>query len=287
MIIVLGATGNTGGALVKELKAAGADFKCVVRDVERAKKILGNDVDCVQGDLSDYASLVAAFQGGDTLFLHSGHSPAIEEQQINGVNAAKEAGIGTIVKVAGAEGGMHPDCPSHIMRMHHAVEQAVMDSGLSWTILRPGFFMQNVMAAIPAIKAKGIIPNPFASDRKVNMIHTADTAAVAAKVLTGDGHDGKIYALYGNEISFAEIAAELSSQLGREIKHVQIPKQAMLDTMRENNMPDWLIAHMSATTGLLEDGGMNGDTATLAGLLGREPTGFAQFVSEKLPAFKA
>lgn len=285
MIVVLGATGNTGGALVKELRWSGAAFKCVVRDVARARTVLGADVDCLPGDLSDRDSLIAAFRGGTKLFLHSGHSPAIEEQQTNGIEAAKAAGIPYILKVAGVEAGMRPDCPSEIMRMHHAVERSLIGCGLRWTILRPGFFMQNVLAAAPAVKAKGIVPNAFPSDLAMSMIHTADTGAAAAKVLTGDGHDGKIHALYGPTLTFADVAVEIGRQLGREIRHVQVPKQAVLDAMRENAAPDWLIDHMSAITDLMNQTGMQGDSTTLRRLLGRQPRSFADFVSENLPAF--
>ena len=128
MIVVIGGTGNTGRALVAALSAKGLDFKCLVRDVDKARETLGADVALVQGDLDDPASLDHAFEGADKVFLNSGHGPALKQQQLNAIEAAKRAGISQFVKMSGSEKGVTADGPSQIMRDHYQVEQALKAS---------------------------------------------------------------------------------------------------------------------------------------------------------------
>ena len=285
MIVVLGATGNTGRALVKALSDKGAAFKCVVRDVDRAKGVLGDGVELVQGDLSQPATLEPAFSGGDKLFLLSGHSPALKTEQVAAVSAAKAAGIGFILKVSGAEGGIRPDSPAEIPRMHYEIEQEVINSGVPHAILRPGFFLQNLLMMAPVIAEQGKLITPVPGDVQISMIDVRDTADVAARVLTEGGHEGQIYALNGDAVTYTDIAAELGKQLGKEVPFVQVPKDAALGVMRERNMPDWLVEHMSRMIDAQSGGGMLGSGDTLRQMLGGDPRTLSGFIADHLKAF--
>ena len=93
MIGVIGGTGITGSQLVAALQARAAEFRCIVRDPDAAKAKLGDDVDLVRGDLSDTSSLGSAMSGFDTLYILCGHSPMLQQLEINELEAAKEAGV--------------------------------------------------------------------------------------------------------------------------------------------------------------------------------------------------
>ncbi len=285
MIVVLGGTGKTGSALVKVLSGRGVDFKCIVRDVGKARETLGPDIALVEGDLSKPKALPAAMAGADKMFLLSGHSPTIRQQQSDAIDAAKAAGVKYVVENSGAEKGIRADSPIPAPRAMYHIENHLKDSGLDWTILRPNYFMQNLLMAAPGVKADGKLVNPVSGDTVMNMIDVRDTAEVAARVLTEDGHHGKTYALNGPSTTLNDAVAALAKALGREITLVTAPKEAAVARMVENGMPDWLIEHMSAVIDSIMEGGMTGDGAVLMEMLGRAPRTIEDFAWDYRGAF--
>ena len=258
MIGVLGGTGVTGGAVVAALKAKGADFKCVVRDPETAREKLGADVALVQGDLSDPASLESAFEGLDTIYLLCGHSPKLSDFMLNGLEAAKNAGVSYIVEASGSEKGITPDSASHIMQQHYQVEQKVQASGLDWAMCRPNFFMSNLMAMAEPISKMGKLITALPGDVQISMIHPADIGESAAALLTDRSHAGGAYFLTGRVVTMNDVHAAISKAVGRDIEYVQVPPEAARNAMVEKGLPDWLIQHMGAMMGLCRSGTYGG-----------------------------
>ncbi|MEP4377693.1 MAG: SDR family oxidoreductase [Alphaproteobacteria bacterium] len=280
MIGVIGATGSTGRALVAALKEKGADFRCLVRDPAAAAEKLGDDVALVQADLADAASLETGLAGCDKVFLLSGHSPVMVAQQMNAVNAAKSVGATHIVKLSGGSFIIKEDTPAKIGRGHWEIEEAIKTSGLDWTFLRPGFFMQNFLNMAEAIKAMGKVMMPLPADVGLGMIDVRDTADAAAGILTTDGHAGKVYELSGSDVSPAEAVSAIGSVIGKEITFVQVPMEGAIGAMKERGMPDWLVDHQSTLMGIAANGDMasygNDLIETLAGHAPRTPADFAR-----------
>ena len=236
MIGVIGATGSTGRALVAALKEKGADFRCLVRDPAAAVEKLGGDVELVQADLADAASIEAGLAGCDKVFLLSGHSPVMVEQQMNAVNAAKAVGARHIVKLSGGSFIIKEDTPAKIGRGHWEIEEAIKASGLEWTFLRPGFFMQNFLNMAEMIKGMGKVMMPLPADVGLGMIDVRDTADAAAGILTTDGHGGKVYELSGPDVSPAEAVSAIGSAIGKEIAFVQVPMEGAVGAMKERGI---------------------------------------------------
>ncbi len=288
MIGVIGATGSTGRALVAALKEKGADFRCLVRDTAAAAEKLGDDVALVQADLADAASIEAGLAGCDKLFLLSGHSPVMVEQQMNAVNAARAAGVSHIVKLSGGSFIIKEETPSKIGHGHWQIEQAIRESGLDWTFLRPGFFMQNFLKMAEMIKGMGKVMMPLPGDVKLGMIDVRDTADVAAAVLTGDGHAGHVYELSGPDVTPAEAIAAIGAEIGREVAFVQVPMEGAVGAMKERGMPEWLINHQSTLMGMAAEGNMAAyGNDLIAQLSGHAPRTPADFASAHAAAFKA
>jgi uncharacterized protein YbjT (DUF2867 family) len=174
MIVVIGGTGNTGRALVKGLSNKGLGFKCMVRDEAKARDTLGEDVALVVGDLDDPASLDRALAGADKVFLNSGHGPALLIQQKNAIDAATRAGVAHFVKMSGSEKAITADGPSQIMRDHYHAEEALKASGLTWTIVRPNYFINNVMMFAPTVSADSKFMAPIAGGAPISMIDVRD-----------------------------------------------------------------------------------------------------------------
>ena len=223
MIGVIGGTGVTGRTVVAALQAKGAEFRCLVRDTAKAAETLGADVELVRADVDDAASIEAGLAGCDKLFLLTGHSPAMAKQQIGAIEAAKRAGVKHVVKLSGGDAIVQEVTDAKIGRAHWEIEEMLKGSGLEWTILRPAFFMQNFLNMAGMVKGQGKVMMPMAGDTPISMIDVRDTGAVAAAVLTGEGHNGKSYFLGSAVSTPSDFTAALSAQLGREIPFAEVP----------------------------------------------------------------
>lgn len=278
----------TGRALVAALKEKGPEFRCLVRDTAKAAETLGSDIDVVQADLDDGASVEACLQGCNKLFLLSGHSPVMVEQQLNAVNAAKAAGVSHIVKLSGGSFIIKEDTPALIGRGHWQIEQDIRASGLDWTFLRPGFFMQNFLNMAEAIKGMGKVMMPVPADVGLGMIDVRDTADAAAGVLTSEGHAGQVYELSGPNVTPAEVVAAIGSAIGKEIAFIPVPMEGAIGAMKERGMPDWLVDHQSTLMGIAADGNMGTyGNDLIEKLAGHAPRTAADFARDNAGAFTA
>ena len=285
MIGVFGGTGNTGGQVVAVLKAKGTDFTCIVRDPGAAKAKLGDDVKVVQGDLSDPSSLDGALEGIDTLYLLCGHSPKLAEFELNGLEAAKRAGVSYIVEASGSEKGITPDSPSQIMQMHYQVENKVRDSGIKWAISRPNFFMSNLMGMAEPVAKMGKLISALPLDTVISMIHPADIGESVAELLTNQERAGREYFLAGPAITMGDVVKGISDAVGKEIEYVQVPPEAARGAMEEKGMPDWLIAHMGAMMGICGRGDMADESDWVQQLTGHAPRTLSEWLGGAKAAF--
>ena len=257
----------------------------MVRDEVKARATLGADVALVAGDLDDPASLDAAFAGADKVFLNSGHGPALQQQQKNAIEAAKRAGVSHFVKMSGSEKAVAADGPSQIMQDHYHVEEVLKASGLTWTIVQPNYFLNNVMMFAPTVSSDSKFMSPIAPDAPISMIDVRDTADCVVAAMTEPGHEGKTYYLTGAEITLNQIAVEMTRVLGREITVVTVPWEGAKAAMEKQGMPDWLIAHMAGIARFVSGGGMGGPSDWVEKLSGHAPRNLADFLVEHKAAF--
>ncbi|GLZ76904.1 nucleotide-diphosphate-sugar epimerase [Actinorhabdospora filicis] len=213
MLLVTGATAQVGGAVAAELDALGADFAVLVRDPARATALPAS-ARRITGDLDDVESLRKAFAGVSALFLVVPGTGL--DHTANAVAAAKDAGVGRIVLLSSLLADGEP-VPA-MGRWHRAREEMITASGIPATFLRPGGFMSNALEWAGTLREGGYVLDPMGPGRYAP-IDPADIAAVAAAVLTGEGHERATYALTGDErVTIAEQAAVLAAELGREIE---------------------------------------------------------------------
>ncbi len=283
MILVTGSTGKVGQHLLTALQAKGMPFKALARSEASAKLLAEKGVAVVRGDLSDPASLKAAFQGAEKLFLLSSTSH-FADLELAALEAAKVAGVKHVVKLSAW--GVSRDSANPLLREHARVEAALEASGLAWTILRPNFFMQNWVAFFAhGIKAgQPVYTNT--GEGRLAWIDARDIADVAATVLTEPGHEGLVYELTGPAaLSYADVAATLSVLLKREVRHVPVPDTAAFQAIRGMGMDAWYALGMVA----LNQGVRHGDAARVLGtaelLTGRPARTLDAFLQEHLAAF--
>jgi uncharacterized protein YbjT (DUF2867 family) len=287
MIAVIGATGNTGRSVVKELRALGENPLCVVRNADKAREVLGADARTAVAEITDRAALQKALQGIKRVFVVTGHNPQAGDQQIGILEAAKAAGVELFVKVSGGRAVVGPNVESVVGRGHHAVEEAMRKSGLPWVILRPGLFMQNTLAQAQSIKTEGKMVLAYPKDLPIAFIDVRDTGAVGARILRDPArHVGKTYEFTGVTTSFGEFAQVFSEVLGKPVTYIGISLEQAEQGMKARGMPDWLVGHMLA----IARAGANGafsteETEPIREIVGRPPITTRQFVEDYKAAF--
>jgi uncharacterized protein YbjT (DUF2867 family) len=236
MILVTGGTGTSGAPVVEQLRAKGVAFRAMVRNPQKAEGLRGPKIEVVAGDLAKPDSLAAALKGIERVFLLSSPAPNQTELETNLVNAAKAAGVRHIVKFSAMTAD--PKAVSRFPRSHGQIEEQIRKSGLSWTFLRPTFFMQNLLGFADMVR-QGVIYQP-AGKSKAAFVDTRDIAAVAVAALTEPGHEGKAYEISGPQLlSYDDIAAIFFKVVGNPVKYQDIPPAAAKQAMLAMGIGEW------------------------------------------------
>ncbi len=283
MILVVGATGTTGGAVVRELLAAGAPVRGLTRSEEGAEVLRSLGAEAAVGDLEDPLSLMGALRGVERMYLVTNAGEHQAERERNAVSAAEQAGVYHCVKLGVMTQG--PSSPMRFGRSHFEATQALTSSSLRWTILLASGFMQNVLAVGPAI-AGGRYPSSL-GDARVAHVDVRDIAAVAALALTQEGHENCSYTLTGPEaITNDEIAATLSDVAGHPVEHVRLSDEDVAAQLRERGVPEWNLEGLVELWREVYRGGLvSTPTPDVEALLGRPATPFRKFAEDHRSAF--
>jgi uncharacterized protein YbjT (DUF2867 family) len=285
MILITGATGTVGRAVLEEVRKTGKPLKAMYRSEEDAKKAPPG-VAAVIADFADKASLKAALQGVDTVFLVCSPIPQLVELESNVIDASKAGGVRHVVLNSAMGAG---DYPKSFPGWHRKVEDKLKASGLHYTILRPNGFMQNiVMYNAPSIRAQGAFYAAM-GQAKTSVIDVRDVASVAANALVSPtAHAGQTYELNGPEaLSNAEIATRISRVAGRPVQYVDIPRAAQRKAMLDVLMPEWQVTALLELQEYYISGKCAEVTDVLPKLLGRAPIRLEQFLEENKDSFRS
>lgn len=281
MILVTGSTGTVGGQLVSTLCAVGAPTRALVRNPEKADSLRGYDCEIAIGDLRDPASLARAIDGADRVFLLTALGPDQPAQERSFVDAARRAGTSYLVKLS----AMGTDRPTRIGRGHAAGEAYLRESGLRWTILRPSFYFQNLLGSAATVQEQGTIFS-CTGHGATGDVDARDIAAVAAHVLTTEGHDGATYELTGPEaLSYPQIAQRLSALLGREVRYVDLPPDDVRRGLLAGGLSEWGVDALLELLSEVRAGHLARVTDEVRAATGRAPRGLEEFLRDHLSAF--
>lgn len=285
MILVVGGTGTIGSEVIRLLQQAKVPFKALVRDAAKARELNARGVETVAGDLRQPQTLPAALRGVDKVFAVT---PLVPDQvQMRGalIAAAKAAGVKHFVMSTGI--GAAPDSPVQIGRWHGENQKQVQESGMAWTFVQPGFFMQNLLMYTQSIREKGEFYMPL-GEGKVGWIDARDIAAVAARALTTPGHENRAYPVTGPQaLSGAEVAAALSAVAGRPVRYVAITLQQAKQAMTGMGMPEPLADAMNELYALAPPGHLAGVLDTVQTVTGKPARTFGEFAKDHASAFRS
>lgn len=284
MILVTGGTGTTGSEIIRELSAAGAKrVRALVRNPEKASFIREAGFETVEGDFDRPETLEAALAGVERALLLTAPDPRTFEHQRGFIEAAKRAGTRHVVKFSaiGADAGG----PEGFGKWHGQAEDELKASGLAWTMIQPNFFMQNLLGQAQTIAREGVIYQP-AGDARASFVDARDIAAVAARVLLGDGHEGKSYVVTGPEaLSYGEVAERLSAATGRTVRYVSITPEQFRQGALAAGLPEWLADALGVLNEIFAAGKASVVTNVVREVGGKEPTTFAEFARDHAGAF--
>jgi len=275
MIVVVGATGNVGGPLVRMLAEAGAEVTAVSRGEP------AGGVRHVRGDLAAPETLRPAFDGASAVFLIvPGAGNGLDPRAL--VERAAASGVRKIVLLSSQAVATRPGSANYApMR---ALEQTIEGSGLAWTFLRAGGFASNAYAWAPAVRERRTIAAPF-GDVGLPIVDPLDIAGTAAAVLLGEGHDGQAYELTGPVLSTPRSRArDLAEALGSPVAFAeQTPAEAREQMLRFMPAPvaDGTLEILGAPTA-----GEQRISPDAEKILGRAPGTFAAWAARNVEAFR-
>ena len=284
MILVTGAAGKTGRAVIQKLVTRQQNVRALVRRPEQAALLEQLGVqESIIGNLAERATMETAVVGAQAVY-HICPNMHPQELKIGqaAIRAAQSAGVERFVY----HSVLHPQV--EIMAHHWQtmrVEEQLFESGLSFTILQPAAYMQNVLTNWDRIFKQGLYTVPYALDTRLSMVDLMDVAEVAAKVLVEAGHEGAIYELCGAEIvTQREIANILAQQLDRRVRAEVVAIETWEQNARSAGLSDYAVEALAEMFQYYERFGFWGNSQVLGWLLGRAPTTFADFLERTVDA---
>jgi len=277
-ILITGATGTIGSELLKQLSSYDTSVRAGSHSnsfKDTPENVVFYDVDFTQPD-----TLRKAMQGVDKLFLLTPNTPDAVHMAQNVINEAIDADVAHIVRLSA-----YTD-PEDSQNPHRIVEDLIIASGLTYTFLRPGPFMQNFANFFGhTIRTQSALYEPL-DDAQVTYIDARDIARVAARTLIEEGHGNQSYHLTGPEaLSDYDIARILSDVTGRSIQYINISEDDARQSLQNMGMPSPTVEGVLGLYTLMREGKREQVTNHVADITGQPATNFETFVRDHIEAF--
>ena len=279
-VLITGATGTIATLVMPALLKNGLSVRAFVRNARKAESLKKLGVDVHIGDLADQESINQAAQGMDAVLSITvagtdavAHASAITK-------AAQLAGVKHLVRISATKAA--PDAPTENGRFHYQSDEECRASGVPVTILRPHFFMQGLLLSVPTILAQGNMYWGFGQG-KLGMVDVRDIADCAVSLLTNGGHEGQIYHLTGpSAIDFSEVAAVISTGIGKPVRYVPLSIEEMGVAMRNMGFSEWRAQMLMDYAVAYRAGWGDYTTHDVEIITGHKPRSFQQFFDEVL-----
>ena len=283
MILITGASGSVGKVVLQEAIQKASKVLAMYRSKEEAAKAPAG-CEAVLADYADRQSLLKALHGVNSVYVVCSPIPQLVELESNMLDACREAGVKHVVLNSAMGAG---DYGKSFPSWHRKVEDKLKGMGMTYTILRPNGFLQNIVVYnAPSIRAQGAFYAAM-GEAKVSYLDVGDIAVVAVRALQAGVHTGKIYELNGPEaISNTELAKRISKVTGRAVNYVDIPEAAQREAMLGLGMPEWQVVALLELQQYYKQGGGAKTDGLLKALIEREPVGLEQYLTANVREFR-
>ncbi|SNY65445.1 NmrA family NAD(P)-binding protein [Paractinoplanes atraurantiacus] len=254
-VLVAGSTGNVGSHLVRELRSRGAEVHTAAEDMHRV----------------------------DRVYVCAADGPEKVARETAVIDAAAEAGVERVVKLS----AMHADpaSPLPAYRWHGEIEDHLRKAEVPAVVLRPAFFMTNLLMVAEGVAQSGMLPAPTAG-RRIAMIDVRDVAACAAAAILDEGHEGQTYDLTGpSGVTFADVAAAIADATGRPVRSLDLTEEQARPRFEGAGLPGWLATQLAGVFGVIRAGGFERVTGHVEALTGRPARDIGAFARDHAAAF--
>jgi uncharacterized protein YbjT (DUF2867 family) len=284
MILITGANGQTGRAIIKALLSRGERIRAFVHTTEQIQEIKSlGEMEVATGDMMDQEAIDKAFIGVSAVYhICSAVNP--DEVQIGEtvIKAARLAKVEHFVYHSVLHSVLQ-DMPHHQKKL--MVEELLVNSGIPYTIIQPAVFMQNILESWKLLNEKGIFRQKFftTSETRMCMVDLEDLAEAASIILTSPGHTGATYELCGPEnLSLSDMIAAMEQHFGREI-NVETPQDGMFAAqLKKLGVGDYQVNTLLKMFQHYNEHGFIGNPNVLTWILGRKPNDFSSFILRTL-----
>ena len=273
-ILVTGATGNIGSHLVKELRQN--EHRILAATSSASED--GKD-EKVYLDFADRKSLVAAFKQADTVFLLFPMVAQMVDFAKNAVEAAKEAGVQTLVRSSGA--GADGKAGFLMPKVQGTIDDLIVNSGIPYVITQPASFMQNFVNFFAQDIKNGNVYLPV-GEGKMAWIDVRDIAKANAGILADPTPylNSKIMLSGAENLSYPEALGIISKVIGKKIQFVDAPEEAAIAAMAQMGMPQFTIDMTSSLNQIIKAGYAEGTSSSVKEITGQAPISFEQFTQD-------
>ncbi len=281
MILITGAAGKTGRAVLKALVEHGETVRVLVRRQEQAEELIRQGASAaLVGEMTEPASYREAMEGVNAAY-HICPNVHPEEVAIGrlAIESARKCGLEHFV--------YHSVLHSQVEKMPHhwkkmKVEEILFESGLRYTVLQPAPYMQNILAVRDSILKKGIFPVPYPVETKLSFVDLADLGRAAAIVLTEPGYKEAVFEIVGTRaITQAELAALLSKVLEQPVAAEEVSGDQWREAVEKEGVDPLRIDTLLKMFEYYARYGLSGNSYTLTRLLGREPHTLTSFIARE------
>ncbi|MFC4465059.1 SDR family oxidoreductase [Streptomyces xiangluensis] len=280
-IVVTGATGHLGRLVIEGLleKVPADQITAVARSEEKAADFAARGVKVAVADYNAPETFDSVFSAGDKVLLISGNEfdkGRVGQHKVV-LEAAKAAGV-ALLAYTSAPGSLS----AALADDHRGTEAAILESGVTYTLLRNGWYNENYTENLAPVLEYGAVVQA-AGEGKVSSAARADYAAAAVAVLTGEGHENKTYELGGDTAwGFAEYAAEVAKASGKEIVYSAVPVEAYIGILTGAGLPEPFAAILAGVDASIEKGELVVTSGDLSRLTGRPTTPIADSIATAL-----
>jgi len=283
-ILVIGGTGTVGSKVVGELKHGNANYVVLTRKKEKAEELSATGIPTVVGRLGEWATIQPIMAGVDTIFLLTNPSEEMLNLHKGLIDMAVKNGVKKIVRQSG-EPASYSEGTS-LYGQHAEADEYLKQSGLEYVILRPHYFMQNIIFQADFIKSQNMFTQ-YLGEAQIPMIDVRDIAKAAFQALTKNDFNNKTFVLTGpRSISFGDVAKALSSVLGRKINYVSMSYEEQKAGFKMAGLPDWQIEGIMKVLKTWVDRGKSDPSNDFETITHSKATNVEKFAEDHVQFFK-